>query len=158
MKRSDPIVDGWGAYWIDDLVCNFCSRTWAEIDGADLMPDQRQYVTLNIEPREQENTLDPAGIHLCPECAEELAYGIIDLHAADIPMGMQPEDTDTMCALPNDFYLYRTREYFEGLWFDDDDGVLRDAEGKRVPGKQSSYSFARKQRQAPRGSIRKEWR
>lgn len=155
--RRDPIVEGTGARWIDDLGCSWCGREWHQTGSPCDGPDLRQYVTINIEPRDAHPFDDP-GIHLCPDCADELADTIRALLDEDVPMGRKPEDTDTMCALPNDFYLWRSAEYARGLWWDDDDGCVRDANDQRVPGQHDPYTIARAQRLRPSGPCDKRRR
>lgn len=157
--RPPPIAEGWGAFWIDDLQCQWCGKEWpatGDASGYGEGPDQRQYVSINITPKDQVNTHDPDGIHLCPECAEELAGTILDLLDAEVPMGMRPEDTETMCALPDDFYLWRSPGYIDTLWWDADDHCARDDDGNRVRYPNgTSYKLAMKQRKPYRQSIRK---
>lgn len=156
LGRPTPIVDGWGAYWIDDLTCDWCDAEWPATAGYGEGPDQRQYVSINIEPKEKRNTLDPDHIHLCPECADELAAIILELLDDDVPMGMRPEDTEDMCALPDDFYLWRN---IDEHWWDDDTKCVRDADGNRVRyPNATSYKLAMKQRKPYQGSMRKERR
>lgn len=151
--RTDPIADGWGAYWIDDLVCDWCDQEWPGSVPPYGELDDRQYITINIEPYYKRNTLDPEHIHLCPQCAGDLADRIAELLDEDVPMGMRPEDTEDMCALPDDFYLWRN---IDDMWWDDDTKRVRDAEGNEVRyPKGNRYKLAMKQRKPYQARIDK---